>query len=450
MRGSPARKYDAYKPSGIGWLGEVPVHWSVDRLKWSVDGCFNGVWGDEPDGVNDLMVVRVADFDRSGRKVSLENPTYRSVPKSARNGRILMAGDLLIEKSGGGENQPVGTVVKFDHDIPAVCSNFVARVPVKKGFDSSFLCYLHSTLYNVGVNVLSIKQNTGIQNLDSSAYFDEKVGLPPLEEQQCIARYLDREAAKIDLLISKQKRLIELLEEKRKSIISETVFLGLDPNVQLREFDASGILAVPKHWNIKKFRYLGKVNPPPGTWYGSSDDEAEFFPMDAVGEKGELDRTRYKPYRDAQKGYSSFSNGDVVVAKVTPCFENGKGALISGLKKDVGFGSTELTVLRPGHLIDAHYFYLLMMSNYVRQLGASEMFGAGGLKRVPDEFFRNLFIPVPPIHEQEGIVASITQKITRIELLLSKASAKVELLKERRANLIHEAVTGKIDVRGLV
>lgn len=449
MSGSSVRKYHAYKPSGIGWLGEVPDHWSVDRLKWSADGCFNGVWGDEPDGVNDLMVVRVADFDRSGRKVSLENPTYRSVPKSARGGRVLVAGDLLIEKSGGGENQPVGTVVKFDHDVPAVCSNFVARVPVKKGFDSSYLCYLHSTLYSIGVNVLSIKQNTGIQNLDSSAYFDEKVGLPPFEEQQSIARYLDRETAKIDLLISKQERLIELLDEKRKSVISETVVKGANTNVKTKDSGVPWIGKVPQHWALKKIRYVCEVNPHAAAWSGAPDVDAEFFPMEAIGEKGQLDRSRFKPYAEALKGYTPFSNGDVVVAKVTPCFENGKGARISELRNSVAFGTTELTVIRPRRILDSEYLYFITVSESVRQLGAAEMFGAGGLKRVPDEFFENLVIPIPPLSEQKDIVKELIARVGQIERLLAKAERAVSLLREKRVALIRDIITGKLDVRGL-
>jgi len=159
------RPHPAYRDSGVEWLGRVPANWTVDRLKWTVVTCRNGTWGSEPDGIDDIVCVRVADFDRSAFRVSLSEPTFRAVTHSERNGRILCKGDLLIEKSGGGELQPVGSVVHFDHDIPAVSSNFIARLPVRQGFDARYLAYFHAHLYTSRVNTRSIiefrKSNVG-------------------------------------------------------------------------------------------------------------------------------------------------------------------------------------------------------------------------------------------------------------------------------------------------
>lgn len=127
--------YPEYQESGIGWLGRVPVGWTIDRLKWTTAGSRNGIWGNEPDGENDIICVRVADFDRTGLSVRIEEPTMRAVLPNERRGRVLQRGDLLIEKSGGGDLQPVGVVVQFEHDESAVCSNFVARVLVPPQFD---------------------------------------------------------------------------------------------------------------------------------------------------------------------------------------------------------------------------------------------------------------------------------------------------------------------------
>src|SRR6266481_3455359 len=113
------------KPSEIGWLGDVPSHWSIDRAKWSVKAIFNGVWGTEPNGDDDITCVRVADFDRDRFLVHDDPPTLRAVEPSERRNRMLQKGDLLIEKSGGGDSQPVGCVVYFEHEFDAVCSNFI-------------------------------------------------------------------------------------------------------------------------------------------------------------------------------------------------------------------------------------------------------------------------------------------------------------------------------------
>jgi type I restriction enzyme S subunit len=126
--------YPRYKDSGVEWLGTIPAHWEVKRLRSTVSSCQNGIWGDEPDGVQDIACVRVADFDRVSLTVDLSAPTLRSIQAVAVVARTLHAGDLLLEKSGGGENQPVGAVVLYDHSIPAVCSNFVARITVALGY----------------------------------------------------------------------------------------------------------------------------------------------------------------------------------------------------------------------------------------------------------------------------------------------------------------------------
>ncbi len=103
----------------------------------------------------------------------------------------------------------------YDHGLSAVCSNFIARIIVADGFDSKFLCYLHHWLYFSRVNIRSVKQSTGIQNLDSYSYLNEQVATPELPEQRKIAQFLDRETEKIDALVSKKEELIKLLQEKR-------------------------------------------------------------------------------------------------------------------------------------------------------------------------------------------------------------------------------------------
>ena len=216
------------KPSGVDWLGDVPEHWEVRRLVTSVQGCINGIWGSEPNGHQDLPCVRVADFDRVRFRVGLAEPTMRAIAPSERNRRLLQSGDLLLEKSGGGDSQPVGVVMLYDHDVEAVCSNFVARMPVAANCDSSFLTYLHSHLYAIRLNVRSIKQTTGIQNIDSSSYLSEPVAFPPFGEQAAIARYLDQATANIDAAIDTARREIGLLREYRTRLIADVVTGKLD------------------------------------------------------------------------------------------------------------------------------------------------------------------------------------------------------------------------------
>jgi type I restriction enzyme S subunit len=222
----PAAKLE---PSGVEWLGDVPEHWEVKRLKWSSLDRKGGVWGEEPDDEDTgIICIRVADFDRTNLRVKIENPTLRSIPVKDLRGRLLKKGDLLLEKSGGGEKQLVGSVMLFDHDVRAVNSNFVARMTPSPGYDSHFLVYLHSCLYSSRINFRSIKQTTGIQNLDSDAYLNEKAAFPPLEEQQAITRFLEEETEKMDDLESVVREAIETLELLRAGIISAAVTGKID------------------------------------------------------------------------------------------------------------------------------------------------------------------------------------------------------------------------------
>ena len=265
--------YPAYQPSGVEWLGDVPAHWEVRRLKDTIASYQNGVWGEDPDGEHDIVCVRVADFDREKLRVKSDQPTVRSVDPRVAQERGLRPGDLLLEVSGGGTKQPVGTVVVYDHQQPAVCSNFVSRLRPTEDFDSFFLTYIHSALYSARVNVRSIKQSIGIQNLDKARYLNEDIALPPLPEQRAIAAFLDRETARIDALVAKKERLIQLLQEKRTALITHAVTRGLDPDAPMQYSDVAWLGEIPAHWQVRRLKYsapFGNVkltNKPEGATY---------------------------------------------------------------------------------------------------------------------------------------------------------------------------------------
>lgn len=261
-------RYEKYKNSGVEWLGDVPQHWVIDRLKHSINSCKNGIWGGEPIGdANDISCVRVADFDRQRMRVTLVEPTIRNITETERHGRELHNGELLLEKSGGGEKHPVGFVVLYDNNRAAVCSNFIARIILKENMSSSYWCYVHAAAYYIRLTVKSINQTSGIQNLDQDSYFNEKVIFPPYEEQQAIAAFLDRETGKIDALISEQRTLIELLKEKRQATISHAVTKGLNPNALMRDSGVEWLGQVPEHWKVTKIGYHADVTKLTGFEY---------------------------------------------------------------------------------------------------------------------------------------------------------------------------------------
>jgi hypothetical protein len=212
------------KNSGVEWLGDVPAHWDVKRLKNSINCSKNGIWGDEEKfDENDMYCLRVADFNRTNFTISETNLTIRNINSKDYENRKLKKGDLLLEKSGGGDKQPVGFVVLNTVARKSVCSNFIAQLKLAENMNAQFWVYFHQFLYSLRINVRSIKQSTGIQNLDETLYFNELACYPPFKEQTAIADYLDQETAKIDRLCDTVNQTIGRLKEYRTALITQTV-----------------------------------------------------------------------------------------------------------------------------------------------------------------------------------------------------------------------------------
>jgi len=196
-------------------------------------------------------------------------------------------------------------------------------------------------------------------------------------------------------------------------------------------------------WPVERLRFHVSVNPSKSSTLKQLDSEIEvsFVPMEYVGEFGGLRLDHTKRLAEVEGGYTCFRDGDVVVAKITPCFENSKGAIASHLVNGLAFGTTELHVLRPGPTVDKGYLFYVSISHPFRHIGASFMYGAGGQKRVPEDFIKDLRHPLPPLPEQRAIAAFLDRKTEQIDSLIAKKERQIELLQEKRAALISHAVT---------
>lgn len=283
----------------------------------------------------------------------------------------------------------------------------------------------------------------GQQRVPEDFVLDFRIAVPTLSQQRAIADYLDRETARIDALIAAKERLLALLAEKRRALITRAVTRGLDPQAPLRDSGIPWLGEIPAHWKVKRIRFLTER-----PFRTSSHDASEvtFLPMEAIGENGELDLSILRPLSEVQNGYSRFRDGDVIIAKITPCFENGKGALIYGTRTGVGYGTTELLVLTPGPELIGRFLYYVTVEQRFRELGRAAMMGAAGQQRVPEEFVRDYQLAVPPITEQHAIVEHIARETAKLDAVRAATEHTIALLKERRSALIAAAVTGQIDV----
>ena len=200
---------------------------------------------------------------------------------------------------------------------------------------------------------------------------------------------------------------------------------------------------VPTHWAVKRLRFVAELNPPKSEVARLDRGTlVSFLPMEAIGDDGTLSLENEKTIGEVESGYTYFRDGDVTVAKITPCFENGKGALMRGLANGIGFGTTELIVVRPRPKeIISKYLQYLFTSPDFRSLGESHMYGAGGQKRVPDAFVRSFATAFPPLTEQAHIAEFLDRETAKIDELIAEQQRLVELLKEKRQAVITHAVT---------
>jgi type I restriction enzyme S subunit len=193
---------------------------------------------------------------------------------------------------------------------------------------------------------------------------------------------------------------------------------------------------LPQHWGEARMRFVAAINPSKSELaHVNPDTEVSFLPMESVGEDGAVDLTRTKTIAEVSSGYTYFRDHDLLVAKITPCFENGKAAQATGLKSGIGFGSTEFHVLRARHGLDARFLLHLLRSPIFRDFGAASMYGAAGQKRVPTEFIADFVVPLPPICQQAFIAAFLDREMTKVENLIAKQNFLLASLDMRRHSL---------------
>ncbi|HEL3782751.1 TPA: restriction endonuclease subunit S [Stenotrophomonas maltophilia] len=411
----------------------------------------NGLWGDEPDGENDIAVIRVADFERSSSSVGLDKLTYRSITRKERQSRLIKSGDLLIEKSGGGEKTLVGCVVLFAHEFDAVTSNFVARMRPLSEFDSRFLCYAFGNLYRGRVNYPSVKQVTGIQNLDAESYLQERFCFPSRVEQAQIARFLDHETARIDALIKEQQRLIELLKEKRQAVISHALTKGLDPTVPMKDSFVGWLGGVPAHWDVGALRWYSTIQGGVAKGKDYEGRETVLMPYLRVAnvQSGFVDLSEIKEISVLESEVERYSlrAGDVLMNEGGDSDKLGRGTV---WREQISpcLHQNHVFAIRPNSSLKAEWLAVFTQSEQARNYFFLNSKQSTNLASISASNVMGLALPIPPVEEQQDILAYLDKDLARHESLISVAVSTVELLQERRSALISAAVTGEIDVSG--
>ncbi|MCW0203782.1 restriction endonuclease subunit S [Rhodanobacter thiooxydans] len=219
--------------------------------------------------------------------------------------------------------------------------------------------------------------------------------------------------------------------------------MSLPKYAEYKETESPWQLEAPSHWSGSRVRFVAGLNPSKReVAVLDRDTEVSFLPMDAIGDDGSIRLDETRLLSQVENGYTYFRDDDVVIAKITPCFENGKGAVIRGLLGGVGFGTTELIVVRPRPAkTTSEYLGWLFASPTFRNVAEGAMYGAGGQKRVPDDFVRDFSMAFPPIEEQSVIAAFLNRETGKIDALIDEQGKLLTLLAEKRQATISHAVT---------
>lgn len=409
----------------------APAHWRVRRFKDVITSSRSGIWGDDEKGnSDDIVCYRVADFDYSNLCLKFDNITYRNVLREQVDEKSLSAGDLLLEKSGGGEKMPVGRVVLVNSSQRAVCSNFIQALSVNKEYSARFVLYLFYSIYSNRINTLFFNQTTGIQNLKTSHYLAQEIILPPYPEQEAIAAYLDKECDKI-------RRKIELLERKsdaysrlRRSLINRAVTRGLNPDIPLKPSGLRWFPFVPEDWVIGRicsfFNYRNEKVA-----------EIDFAPL-SVTKNGVMPQIENvaKSMTEGDSRKKVCKNDFVVNSR-----SDRKGAC--GTAPTDGSVSLIYIVLEPININPQFADYYFRCNDWVEEFYRNGKGIVADLWTTNYSVMRNMEIALPPITEQKMIADYLDEKCAKIDAIVGKINNQIECLKELKRSLINEVVTGK-------
>ncbi len=443
--------YPKYKDSGVEWLGDIPEEWEVIRIKSLISNNKNGYWGEEEQGdENDIYCIRVADFDYDNFGLSLKNLTVRNLPNNIQKKLKLQPGDLLIEKSGGGEKQPIGRVVYFNENIDAICSNFIEKLQTTINTHSNYMKYVFSWLYTIGLNTRSIKQTTGLQNLDLYSYLCEKISIPTEKLQIKIADFLDHKTSKIDELIKKNEKLIELLKEKRQAIISHAVTKGLDPNAKMKGSGIKWLGEIPEGWKIKRIKHIAKEKFKNGIFkkkdfYGSGVKLINVF--DVYRQNFYIDLNSLDHIEATKKEVKIYSveAGDILFVRSSLKLEGvGASVCVPYINEPLIF-ECHLVKMQLSFEIVPGYLINFLNANVVRQRFIA-LANTVTMATLGQSSLSTLEVALPPILEQLAIVDYPKRETTKIDRVINKIQSQNETLKEYRQALISNVVTGKVKI----
>ena len=421
-------RYESYKETGMEWLGEVPESWQLAKLGFETWVRARLGWkGLKAEEYVEEGFALLSTPNIKGRTIDFEEVNFISQERYDESPEIkLSEGDVLLAKDGS--TLGIANVIR-SLPRPATVNSSIAVVTPLKNLDSVFLYYL---LCGTGMQQLiqQKKGGMGVPHLFQSDIVKFPIPFPGAIEQRAIASFLDRETAKIDALIAEQQRLIELLQEKRQAVISHAVTKGLNPNAPMKDSGVEWLGEVPEHWECLPLkRYVNNSNAGEvidKSFWGGSDELLYTCAIEPLW----CDYLGFPEWkRTTEADLLLTRNGTPYVHRPVP------GSIYTNVVQRI--------TLLPGK--DREYLSAALQNS------ANNLKGYGvSIESLNYQMWSTLPVPLPPLEEQASIIKAIKVETSKFDSLLVEVKSGIQLLQERRSALISAAVTGQIDVRGLV
>lgn len=437
---NPFTTYPEYRDPGIKWLGQIPVHWQVKRLKNIVEINPNSL----PETTRadyELQYIDISNVDSNGEILAVQEMIFANSPSRAR--RIVQNGDTIVSTV-----RTYLRAIAFIKNPPKnliVSTGFAVLRPLSKILPEFLFRIAQSDVFVE--KVVAYSEGVSYPAIAPNRLAALPVWLPPLDEQLSIVKFLSDTTAKIDTLIAKKERLIALLEERRSAVITQAVTKGLNSNAPMKDSGVTWLGDVPQHWTIKRFKYL--TSEP--LKYGANEaaelqdtNLPRFVRITDIDEKGMLrDETFRSLPEDVARPYL-LQQGDLLFAR--------SGATVG---KTFLYDESWGRACYAGYLIRARLNQKIILPKFVSYFVSSRaywdwvssIFIQATIQNISAEKYANLSMATPSIKEQQGIIDFLDSRVTYINNIISRAQRQIKRLREYRTALITMAVTGKIDVR---
>lgn len=390
----------------------------------------------EHDDLSWPRYVRITDI--AGPR-ALRDDTFMSLPPEQAAEAPFDVGDILAAAVGA----TFGKTYLHTQDLgPVAYAGYLVRISPSADFDSRFVAYWSESKHYWDQINTSVVQST-IQNFSATRYAELRLPVPHQRLQRAIADYLDRETARIDALIAAKKRVLGLLAEKRRALITRAVTRGLDPRAPLRDSGIPWLGEIPAHWELKRLKHVGRaiigLTFDPANEVTDGSGVLVLRASNVRDQRIVLDDNVYVSMEIPEELRTR--EGDILICSRSGSRALiGKNALIDGATAGLTFGAF-MTVFRSPY--NDFLFYVFNSPLFDYQAGA---FSTSTINQLTVETLNGMEVPLPPRPERERIVKRLREGLSQLDSVSVAIAQTIALLKERRSALIAAAVTGQIDV----